>query len=191
MSAIIRVCCSSYSVKCHTHDRSKQIVTFEFFSSPEDPDPGGMESKDSTSSSSSEGFPSSSESIQESSASSSLTPSPMLTRGLSRRQRKNRKRDNTSPAQLKNEKESETSFKNLPKSEEKKKKKQAVSPKCKEPVTLTHKIVNVLPPLEHFLKLTMPVDQFIHLLKERYLLRREDMAMLSTFYSVTNYLFSL
>lgn len=181
MSATIRVCCSSYSVKCHSHDRSKQIVIFEFFSSPEDPDPGGMESKHSAPSSSSEGSPSSSESIQESSSSSSLNPSPMLTRGLSRRQRKNRKRDNinTSPAQVKNEKDCVTSFKSLSKNEETKKK-VAVSPKHKEPVKFKQNKMNyLLPPLEHFLKLTMTVDKFIQLLKEKYLLRREDMAMLS------------
>lgn len=178
---------------CHTHDRSKQIVIFEFFSSPEDPDPGGMDSKQSLPSSSSEDSRSSSGSIQESSSSSSLNTSPVLTRGLSRRQRKNRKRDNisNSPSQIKNEKGSKTMFKSLSKSEEKKKK-ETVSPKEINNQYVLTKVnefrQNVLtPPLEHFLKMSMPIDKFIHLLKKKYLLRREDMAMLSMSYILFNF----
>ncbi|XP_060521663.1 putative exonuclease GOR isoform X3 [Cylas formicarius] len=116
----------------------------------EDPDPDGMSTTESTSSSSSE-------SNKENSRPTSAEHSPLLPKGLSRRQRKNRKREP----------------KYVTPAEPPKPTKTKVSNQCKSKVAAHH-----VEPLEEFKKLNISESLFAQMLVNNYVLRSEHMAIL-------------
>ncbi|XP_066254548.1 uncharacterized protein [Euwallacea similis] len=138
----------------------------------DDPDPGGMSNFDrSEASPTSESSPSSSESTKEN---SSPTPSPTFTRGLTRRQRKNRKRETPASVQVKNDTKIEAKKSNeierLPREERK---------MVEEVRGRTKRVVNQgLSPLKEFMGMIFSEDIFVKMLKDKYKLSKEDMARL-------------